>query len=345
MTRIATLFVAVSMLLIGPAEAQRALFVEGLTELARSMLASSADAARAHAALDKMTAGLDGWQAPASPVTGDLFGDESAEPPALPLASFADGFARIVRGEYREAIASLRRAAAAPADERAELAAAGRLARQERHEEAAQALRAILARQPESAIARWWLARVYENLNQVSAAREQYEAVVGVALTGRASLHAAIGRLAAAEGDFARATGAFEHRLRLTPNDPVAHKDYAWVLLDQDRTDQALEALVRVVSLEPRDAEAYAAIGRIRLEAGHHLEAIRSLQRALDLRPTLHEARYALAQALKQTGREEEAARELELFERARRESTEDRRRTMTAEAQRQEDARRERPR
>ena len=89
----------------------------------------------------------------------------------------------------------------------------------------------------------------------------------------------------------------------------------------------------------------HAAIGRIRLEAGHHLEAIRSLRRALDLRPALHESRYALAQALKQTGREEEAARELELFERARRQATEDRRRTMNAEAQRQEDAWRERPR
>jgi hypothetical protein len=56
--------------------------------------------------------------------------------------------------------------------------------------------------------------------------------------------------------------------------------------------------------------------------------------------PTLHEARYALALALKQTGRDVEAAREMELFERARREATEDRRRTMAAEAQRQEEAR-----
>ena len=61
--------------------------------------------------------------------------------------------------------------------------------------------------------------------------------------------------------------------------------------------------------------------------------------------PTLFEARYALARALKQTGRVDEAARELELFERDRREVTEDRRRAMAAERQREEAARQDRAR
>jgi tetratricopeptide (TPR) repeat protein len=341
MTRIATWFALVVVLLPSPAAAQRSLFVEGLTELARTMLTTSADAGRATTAIDKMAAGLDGWEAQAASSSGEvLLGDETATIPALPLAAYADGFVRILRGEYREAIVSLRRATEISIDERSELAVAGRLAQQGRHVEAEQTLRAIVVARPESGIAHWWLGRVYENLNRIADARQEYERVVAVALTGRATLYAAIGRLAHTEGHFARATEAFEQRLRLTPDDSVAHKDLAWTLLDQDRTEAALEELGRVIAIDPRDFEAHAAIGRIRLDTGHHAAAILALRRALDLRPTLHEARYALALALKQTGREDEAAREMELFERARRESTEERRRTMAADAQRQEEAR-----
>jgi tetratricopeptide (TPR) repeat protein len=341
MTRVATGFAIVLVLLPGPAAAQRALFVEGLTELARTMLTTSGDVGRANAALDTMAAGLDGWAAGAAPSSGDvLLGDETATTPALPLAAYADGFVHIRRGEYRDAIMSLRRATAISIDERSELAAAGRLAQQGRHVEAERTLRAIVTARPESGVAHWWLGRVYENLNRIADARQEYERVVVVALTGRATLYAAIGRLAHAEGNFARAVEAFEQRLRLTPNDPVAHKDLAWIHLDQDRTEAALEELGVVIAINPRDFEAHAAIGRIRLDAGRHAEAILALRRALDLMPTLHEARYALALALKQAGREGEAAREMELFERARRESTEDRRRTMATDAQRQEKAR-----
>jgi tetratricopeptide (TPR) repeat protein len=194
-------------------------------------------------------------------------------------------------------------------------------------------------------VAHWWLGRVYENLNRIADARKEYETVVPFALTGQATLYAAIGRLSHTEGDFARANDAFEHRLRLTPNDPVAHKDLAWILIEQDRSEAAFKELTASVALEPRDAEAHAAIGRLYLDAGSHAEAIGALRRALDLQPTLHDARYALALALKRIGREDEAAREMELFERARRESTEDRRRTMATEAQRQEEAQRDHPR
>lgn len=341
MTRLAPALAIVCVLLPRLAAAQQAIFVEGLTELARTMLDASADARRANAALDRMAAGLNGWDARLASSAGEvLLGDETAGMPALPLAAYADGFLRIRRGEYREAIDSLRRATTVSSDERSELAAAGRLAQQGRHVEAEQTLRGIVTARPESAVARWWLGRVYENLNRIGDARREYEKVVPVALTGRATLHAAIGRLAHFEGDFARATQAFEERLRLTPNDPVAHKDLAWIYLDHDRTEAALEALGRVVALDPRDFEAHAAAGRIHLDAGRQAEAIRALRRALELKPTLHEARYPLALALKQAGRRDEAAREMELFERGQRESTEDRRRTMAEDTKRQDAAR-----
>ena len=346
MTRSVTSWFAAIVLVSSPAAAQTTVLVEGLTDLARAMMATSEDNTRVNAAIDKMAAGLEGWEAPPAPPSGNaLLGDEAAGIPVLPLAAYADGFARIRRGEYRDAIVSLRRAAAIATDERSQLVAAGQLAQQGRHVEAERTLRSIVTAFPESGVAHWWLGRVYESLNRSSDARQEYETVVSVALTGRAPLYAAVGRLSRAEGNFARATEAFEQRLQLTPNDPVAHTDLAWIHLEQGRTEQALAALSAAVAIDPRDAEAHAAIGRIRLDTGLHAEAILALRRALDLMPTLYEARYALALALKQTGRGDEAARELELFERARRESTEDRRRAMAAEAERQEAARQDRAR
>ena len=338
--RLVPLWAAAIMLLSDPAAAQKPRFLEGFRELVRAMLAVPAEHTRVTAAIDTMAAGLAGWETgPAVAPPGPLIDDEAAEVPMLPLAAYAGGFGHIRRGEYRDAIAAFRLAAAVGTDERPQLAAAGALAQQGRDVEAERALRAIVATFPASGVAHWWLARVYERLNRVSDARREYETVVAVALTGRAPLYAAIGRLALAEGDFARATAALDERRRLTPNDPVAHKELAQIHLQQGRTDQALAAFSAVLVVNPRDAEAHASIGRIRLDAGLPAEAIPSLQRALELAPTLYEARYPLALALKQTGRAEEAARELEQYDRARQQATEDRRRAMAEEARRQEAA------
>jgi tetratricopeptide (TPR) repeat protein len=341
--RVVTSLVLVFVLLQGHVLAQREAMVAGLRDLTSAMVMLSENRVQVDAAITKMAAALDGWDAAAAlPGADVLLGDEAAAIPVLPLAAYADGFARLRRGEYRDAIVSLRRAAAATADEREALAAAAGLAQEGRHLEAERALRSIVTTWPESGVAHWWLGRVYENVNRIADARAEYETVVSVALTGRASILASIGRLAHTEGNFARATEAFEQRLRLTPNDAMAHRDLAWIHLAQDRTEQALAELNATVAIDPRDAEAHAAIGRIRLDAGLHAEAIVALRRALELRPALFEARYALALALRQIGRGEEAAREIELFERARREATEERRRVMAAEAQRQDQLRQE---
>ena len=332
--RVVPLWLAAMTLLSSPAAAQKSAYVAGFRDLERTML--TADAAGANAAIDRMAGALSVWEvmriAPGEP----LLADEVAEVPALPLAAYADGFARIARGEYREALPSLRAASAAPAGEWAQLAAAGRLAQQEKDDEAERALRAILEAFPASGVARWWLARVYERLNKAGDARREYQTVVSMALTGRGPLYAAIGRLARVEGDFASAADAFERRLRLTPKDPVAHKDVARVYLDQGLTERSLVAFQTAIAINPRDVDAHAAIGRIRLDAGQPAEAIAALRRALELAPQFFEARYPLALALKQTGRPDEGARELELFERGSRDATEARRRTMAAEVERE---------
>jgi Flp pilus assembly protein TadD len=161
-----------------------------------------------------------------------------------------------------------------------------------------------------------------------------------VALAGRGQIYAAIGRLARAQGDFAGALDAFTRRVEVSPNQPAAHMDLARILLDHDRSEEALTELAAAQALDPRDAETHAVIGQIHLDAGRPAEAILALRRALDLMPQQHETRYALAIALKQAGYAEEAARELQLFERASKMSVEDRRRTIEAGVERANAAR-----
>jgi tetratricopeptide (TPR) repeat protein len=258
----------------------------------------------------------------------------------LPLAAYADGFGRIVRGDYAGAIASLRGAAATTTDERTRLVTAGLLVQQGRPEDAEQVLLTILDAWPESAIARWWHGRVCDTLNRVADARREYEAVLPVALAGRGQLYSAIGRLARLQRDFAGALDAFERRVQISPNDPAAHKDLARILLDHDRAGEALTEYAAALTIDPRDAETHAAVGQIHLDAGRPADAIPALRRALDLMPQQFETRYALAIALRQAGHAEEAARELELFERARSMSLDDRRRTIAAEVERANAAR-----
>jgi tetratricopeptide (TPR) repeat protein len=316
-----------------PAAAQKPLFVKGLQELCAAMVMTPADQGRVHAAIDAMEKGLAGWDRQSPPADSDLL-DDATPTPVLPLAAYADGFGRIVRGDYTEAIRSLRRAAATEADERSTLVTAGLLVEAGRAEDAERVLLGILDQWPESAIARWWLARIYDGRQRVADARRQYEAVLPVALAGRGQLYSAIGRLAHVQGDFAGALEAYRRRAQVSPRDPAAHRDLGRMFLDFDRSEEALTQYGAALSLDPRDAESHAAIGRIHLDAGHPAEAIPALRRALDLRPDYYEARYALAIALKQSGHAEEAARELQLFERAQRKAIDDRRRTIAEEVQ-----------
>jgi tetratricopeptide (TPR) repeat protein len=319
-----------------PAAAQKQLFVKGLEELTRAMVEIPADEGRVRASIDTMAEGLAGWDRRTSAADSGLL-DDNAPTAVLPLAAYADGFGRIVRGDYSEAIQSFRRAAATTADERTHLVTAGLLVQEGRLEDAERVLQTILERWPASAIARWWLARIYDTRKRVADARLEYEAIVPVALAGRGQLYAAIGRLARVQGDFAGALDAFTRRVQIARNDPAAHKDLARLLLDHDRGEEALTEFAAALVIDPRDAETHAVIGQIHLDAGRPAEAIPPLRRALDLAPERYEARFTLAIALKQTGRAEDASRELQLFERASRIAVEDRRRSIAADVERAE--------
>ena len=93
--------------------------------------------------------------------------------------------------------------------------------------------------------------------------------------------------------------------------------------------------------IDRRDAGAHSAIGQLYLDSGRDAEAVVAFSRALELMPGYYQTRYALATAHTRLGHPAEAARQLELFERARREALEQRRRDFGSEAEREEAVRR----
>lgn len=345
--------------------------------------------------------------------TVGLLNDRAGSAPILPPAAYAQGFARLAGGDYSEAIARFRNAAAIdplvvdpasrsrpmmqavaslrqgrlaearslversavleagsseahrilggidsvdsrydesvahleaairrnPGDERSRLALARVLTAAGRDEEAERALQETIRVLPGSTLARWWLGSSYERRNRFEDARREFALAAAGAAAGGHALYASIGQLAINAADVAGASEMLARSVRDNPNDPVAHRHLAAVLLQQDRAADAFAELVAALLIDPRDADAHAGIGQIQLNAGRDGDAAAALRRALEIQQGHAESRYALATALARLGRTQEAAQELERFDQQQQRMLADRRRNMTLDVLREEAA------
>ena len=180
--------------------------------------------------------------------------------------------------------------------------------------------------------------------NRIADARLAYRAALDGTLTGRHALLVALARLAQVDGDTAAAIEALAAAARLAPNEPAVHKELAGAFAADGRRDDAFAELMAALLIAPGDAQAHAAIGGLFLDDGRDAEAVVALTRAIDLAPARHETRYALARALTRLGRTDDAARQFALFEAARREALERRRRDIASEVEREETLRGDHP-
>ena len=245
-----------------------------------------------------------------------------------------------VESEHDRSIASLTAAISlSPRDERARLALARVLNAAGRDADAERALHDTARVLPDSALAHWWLALAYEQVNRYAEARQEVEHVTTAPVLGESQLHAAIGRFALRAADGPGAIDAFARAVRANPNDPAMHRLLASTLLQQDRAGEALAEFVAVLLIDPLDAAAHAGIGQIHLQTGRDADAVDALRRATDLAPADSETRYALASALERLGRTEEAAQHFARVEQAQRQMLADRRRELSAASLKQEAA------
>jgi len=91
------------------------------------------------------------------------------------------------------------------------------------------------------------------------------------------------------------------------PDDPVAHNNYANVLLLLERFDEALQSYERAVQLKPDYAEAYNNRGNALQKLVRFEEALRSYERAVQLKPDYAEAYSNHGNVLQELRRFEEA--------------------------------------
>jgi predicted Zn-dependent protease len=154
-------------------------------------------------------------------------------------------------------------------------------------------------------------------------------------------IYVAIGRLAEVEGEGPAAIDAFEHAVRLNPNEPLMRQELATALAAAGRRDAAFAELVAGLLVNPANAPLHAAIGQLRLDDNAPADAVPAFTRALELSPERYEVRYALAIALKRLGRNDDAAVQLEQFERTRRQMLERRRRDIQSDVDKEETIRR----
>jgi len=242
--------------------------------------------------------------------------------------------------KYDKSIAELNEAVRrSPRNERARLALSRVLSTAGRDAEAVAAIHETLSVLPESALAHWWLASLYERLNRFADARAESERAAAAAIAGESQLYGSIGRLASGAADLPGTIDAFARAVSGNPNDGAMHRFLGETLAQQDRADDALAEFTAALLIDSRDAEAYDGIGRVHLNAGRLADAVNALQHATDIDPSHSETTYALATALARLGRSDDAAQQFARVEQQQRQILADRRRTLSSDVLKEEAA------
>jgi tetratricopeptide (TPR) repeat protein len=230
-------------------------------------------------------------------VTLDIVGDTWSRTPIVGDAVLAPGFELLAAGRFSEAVAAFRQSNASASGD--------------------------------SPVAHFTRARSDETENRIAEARHEYDAALRGTLVGRHLLYLGMGRLAQVEGDYAAAIDLLVRAVRLNPNDPLVHRELASAFAADARFDDAFTELVASLLIDPADASTMAAIGQLFLDSGRDADAIAALTRTLQLAPDRFETHYALGAAMTHAGKTADAAREFDLFERARLQMVEKRRKDI----------------
>ncbi len=97
------------------------------------------------------------------------------------------------------------------------------------------------------------------------------------------------------------------------PANVEARYNLAFVLLKQQKTNEAIPLLRQVIKEKPGYAEAHYSLGKVLLENGDTQEAIAELKKAVELDPKKAYSHYQLGRAYMMAGQRKEAQQEFTL--------------------------------
>lgn len=99
----------------------------------------------------------------------------------------------------------------------------------------------------------------------------------------------------------------FQHTLRATRANSLAHNNLGCAFVQAGRTDEAIDQFRQALAIDPRDVNAHKNLGSQCAGRGQWDEAISHFRKAVELRPTDATVHNALGYMLKRAGRTEDA--------------------------------------
>jgi tetratricopeptide (TPR) repeat protein len=259
----------------------------------------------------------DGARAKASPFVGiELLQDRDADTPVLSPVAYGPGYARLAHGEYDEAIAEFRKAAAIdplvtdPAAGSASMRQAVAALKQGRLAEARSLLEGSTALQ-DSSEAHRVLGLTYWADSQDDKSIEQLEiAIRGNPRDERSRL--ALARVLTSAGRDSDAERALRETIHALPDSALAH----WWLGSGDErlnrfADARREFELAITGVVAGRSRLHASIGRLAADAADFPGAVEAFARSVSANPNDPTVRIYLAGALRQQDRADEAFVEL----------------------------------
>ena len=177
-----------------------------------------------------------------------------------------------------------------------------------RYDKALEAYRAVLALDPEFAMAHAGMGVALFRLERYEEAIESLDrslSLHSIPPTATARL-VLMGRAAQALGRLDAAVAHYERAVEIDPRNPDALDHLAAARFEHTRYQEALDLYRTLREVRPDDAQVHAKIGVVLHSLGRPAEALRNFERALSLDPSLEMARTGLEEArkiLRQRGR------------------------------------------
>ena len=159
---------------------------------------------------------------------------------------------------------------------------------------------------PQSPYLQTTLSKVYFDLGQPERALEHLKHALALD-PGYSDAQFQLARIYATT-DPARAAQSYESILAANPQDPGALFQLALLRVRQNRLDDAVALLTRLVAVDPQSFQARSTLAQVQASLGQYAEAEQQFRAALDLQPESERALIELAMLYERWGKADQAA-------------------------------------
>ncbi len=188
-----------------------------------------------------------------------------------------------------------------------EFQAAQNMMRGKDFQRAADALRAILDKDPGNVIARSSYGNSLVAIGETEAAQREFENVLALD-PRRHQAYMAIARIQRRGGDYEAAFATLKKALPLETNAPEIANEFADLFQESGNTDKAIEWYEEALRRDPLYIKALIGLSNSHHRAGRESDARTVLERALEIAPRNADALYNLGVVLEAQNKNEEAA-------------------------------------